>query len=980
MTLMSKHIKFIVPESHVIELSKQAAHLFSRAIFLTNVLSSVEKSRRVVFSMALAVLSAPRGPAATRHLEVKLYYYESALVALLRQLVTGDEEILLIRSVALEILKNSQTGKLVRVTALPLTLIQYLLDTLSESRKSGVVGNTEKTLTDKDLGFYVALEGLGMPLFVSESEHPMLCECVRRLRGEIAMNLFMKYKDSSEKLGLILDRLLDPTIHRMYKNQESNAAYFLECTPSLRTFHKIGARPRNPFEFITQQDQPSTSAKSGKGLHPTSSSASLSDTTAPSSSSEDRSSQASNEHDIQDDISSVDSERAVRRSTDEGNESRDESPRFSDSSSSGQLVQPVVPFNPIIPRRRFNLTTQVPEPLAMFMSELSKKLLNEAGGNQSTAIFNPHNGGQAHVGPHRLLHISSFLIGMYALGLHNKMQLNWPTRTYSTQASWIHAQAIEIGRCAIEIVRHTWENHLTPTEVAGLADKASQCREPGLVEEAAYLALSVLPRADALTISESNRALDQCKDKGLQMLELACEAVGKAADGDGVYPEVLFNVAHYWYDLSEAERDRTYDNTRLTMNTNSPQHYYTAGFNSHRYDPVSAVPNPPIPYVGPMIDVRRPPPTFINVQAHPMPQIQHPPPQHPHMQQQQFDNSNRPLHASHSAPNLNPMHALPPPYLGGAYVMTSNQHGQTVMSSLYAQSPLAPRVTIPPPNPNQGYYVPHKTTPPSTVSYNFFPNGVSMPVPSMASSSSQSSATSNLSPVGKRLFQAHRIGMRALEMMAGRSDDRTYDSKRYTNPPHVDNIRWLEEKTGLLGKEDCYFKFCELAARSVTSPILLADLLRRAVERHPPRGNNMYAMCNNPLPAPSAPAQPLRQVVNPYMDPVLISYKADIRNLMIQYGHHPSTAELMRMTIEQFHTAGATLLSRSNLTATDIEEACELVKSFRDIHHIIPVIGPHMFDEYVRFLRKQKSCKKEVQMKINEILNGCRQAPPNALF
>lgn len=53
---------------------------------------------------------------------------------------------------------------------------------------------------------------------------------------------------------------------------------------------------------------------------------------------------------------------------------------------------------------------------------------------------------QAFTGPHRQLHICSFLIGLYALGLNNLLSASWQTRTYSTNVSWIHGHAIEIGR------------------------------------------------------------------------------------------------------------------------------------------------------------------------------------------------------------------------------------------------------------------------------------------------------------------------------------------------------------------------------------------------------------------------------------------------------------------------------------------------------------------------------------------------------
>ncbi|EJW70628.1 hypothetical protein WUBG_18466, partial [Wuchereria bancrofti] len=82
-----------------------------------------------------------------------------------------------------------------------------------------------------------------------------------------------------------------------------------------------------------------------------------------------------------------------------------------------------------------------------------------------------------------------------------------------------------LGCAAIKIVERVWETHLTPTEVAALADKASQSRDPCMVEAAAKLALSVLPKAYALTAAESQKALHQCKEQSSEMLEKACRAV-----------------------------------------------------------------------------------------------------------------------------------------------------------------------------------------------------------------------------------------------------------------------------------------------------------------------------------------------------------------------------------------------------------------------------------------------------------------------
>lgn len=108
---------------------------------------------------------------------------------------------------------------------------------------------------------------------------------------------------------------------------------------------------------------------------------------------------------------------------------------------------------------------------------------------------------------------------------------------------------MEIGRTAIRILIDSWENHLTPTEVANLADKGSQSRDAGMVLASAELALSALPQAHALNPTDIQRALAQCKEQNTQMLIKACLAVEQAAKDGGVYPEVLFKVAQQWSQL-----------------------------------------------------------------------------------------------------------------------------------------------------------------------------------------------------------------------------------------------------------------------------------------------------------------------------------------------------------------------------------------------------------------------------------------------
>ncbi|XP_057197744.1 zinc finger SWIM domain-containing protein 8 isoform X1 [Triplophysa rosa] len=198
-----------------------------------------------------------------------------------------------------------------------------------------------------------------------------------------------------------------------------------------------------------------------------------------------------------------------------------------------------------------HVPNQPSEAAAHFYFELAKTVLIKAGGNSSTSIFTQPSASGGHQGPHRNLHLCAFEIGLYALGLHNFVSPNWLSRTYSSHVSWITGQAMEIGSAALNILVECWDGHLTPPEVASLADRASRARDPNMVRAAAELALSCLPHAHALNPNEIQRALVQCKEQDNAMLEKACMAVEEAAKGGGVYPEVLFEVAHQWYWLYE---------------------------------------------------------------------------------------------------------------------------------------------------------------------------------------------------------------------------------------------------------------------------------------------------------------------------------------------------------------------------------------------------------------------------------------------
>ena len=199
-----------------------------------------------------------------------------------------------------------------------------------------------------------------------------------------------------------------------------------------------------------------------------------------------------------------------------------------------------------------SVPNQPSEASAHFMFELAKTVLTKAGGTSTTSLFTQPTANQNPRGPQRALHMCAFQIGLYALGLHNRVSPNWISRTYSSHVSWITGQAMEIGATAISFLISTWEGHLTPPEAANIADRASRGRDAGIVAAAAELALSCLSHAHALNPSEIARAILQCKEQSDLMLEKACLAVEEAARGGGVYPEVMFTVAKYWYELYKA--------------------------------------------------------------------------------------------------------------------------------------------------------------------------------------------------------------------------------------------------------------------------------------------------------------------------------------------------------------------------------------------------------------------------------------------
>ncbi|KAH8274690.1 hypothetical protein KR018_010054, partial [Drosophila ironensis] len=450
-----------------------------------------------------------------------------------------------------------------------------------------------KQINDENLGFDAAVAALGLKANVSEAEHPLLCEGTRRQRGDLALTLLYQYKDEPRRIAKIMEKLLDRDIHTLLKGPLLSAYY--SSNPPVRTQsnqpmrredHEYGSSGGsgggcpsagcNPavanlcellpadYGSVGGNSRPhsSTSAElelSMCALSLASSQATAAGLVQPGATGASNAASTSGNPSGSAGAGAGASGSGGGGSGAAGGSSNGGGPsgaagggggtgagttgggnssssRSKESRYKGKRAYPSIPNQPS-------------EASAHFMFELAKSVLTKAGGNSSTSLFTQASTSQNHHGPHRALQMCAFQLGLYALGLHNCVSPNWLSRTYSSHVSWILGQAMEIGAPAISFLIDTWEAHLTPPEAAGMADRASRGWDRYMVYPSAELALSVLPHAAALNPNEIQRAILQCKEQSDHMLERACLTVESAAKGGGVYPEVLFQVARYWYEL-----------------------------------------------------------------------------------------------------------------------------------------------------------------------------------------------------------------------------------------------------------------------------------------------------------------------------------------------------------------------------------------------------------------------------------------------
>lgn len=76
-----------------------------------------------------------------------------------------------------------------------MTLASYIFESLNSFAQNG----SGSPGADESLGFDAAVAALGLKTKVSEADHPLLCEGIRRQRGELALLLLVTYKNDPQR-------------------------------------------------------------------------------------------------------------------------------------------------------------------------------------------------------------------------------------------------------------------------------------------------------------------------------------------------------------------------------------------------------------------------------------------------------------------------------------------------------------------------------------------------------------------------------------------------------------------------------------------------------------------------------------------------------------------------------------------------------------------------------------------------------------
>lgn len=237
-----KHI--INPISH--QVSVLASATMAKCAFLCTVLAENSEHYHLAFRICLYALEMQRPPASTKPLEVKLANQEADLLALLKRIPLGMQELRVIRERAEQLRDGALRAR--GDALLPIMLASFIFDALVMPSVSGketrmkVMNMSYRLPNDENLGFEAAVAALGLKANVSEAEHPLLCEGTRRQKGDLALTLLYYYKDEPHRIAKIMEKLLDREIHSLIK------------TPLLPSYYSTNPPVRTPASLARRDE------------------------------------------------------------------------------------------------------------------------------------------------------------------------------------------------------------------------------------------------------------------------------------------------------------------------------------------------------------------------------------------------------------------------------------------------------------------------------------------------------------------------------------------------------------------------------------------------------------------------------------------------------------------------------------------------------------------------------------------------------
>lgn len=203
--------------------------------FICRILINEHCYHHLTFVLALSGLEMKRLPATTKPLEVKLITVKQVFVSLLKSMPLYEKEVSLLREKAealydgfyenhdaltVLLLGTYLFEVLVLFRVLPSNQSNVQSQATPQHNNGGLNGQQDsnqqlvykKSPEDENLGFRTALSALSFKANLLETLHPLLCEGVRRQRGELLLMLLDNYKNEKSKLDEILDCLIEKDV------------------------------------------------------------------------------------------------------------------------------------------------------------------------------------------------------------------------------------------------------------------------------------------------------------------------------------------------------------------------------------------------------------------------------------------------------------------------------------------------------------------------------------------------------------------------------------------------------------------------------------------------------------------------------------------------------------------------------------------------------------------------------------------------